>query len=118
MPVERRSRLTLLLPAPIDLPEFLLLDDVLTELIQLCGGVTVSAIVPSVFDGWWMDAAERTVKDANVLISADINAMPDSAALLAYLDRLKVRCQEDFRQDIVWLTTNPVDRVATGDFVR
>ena len=44
MPIERRSRITLLLPAPTDLPEFLLLDDVLTELIQLCGGITVSSV--------------------------------------------------------------------------
>lgn len=118
MPVERRSRITLLLPAPSDLPEFLLLDDVLSELIELCGGVTVSSLAPSVFDGWWVDEADRTVKDANVLIFADVNAAPDSAALLAYLDRLKARCQQDFRQDIVWLTINPVDRVTTVDFVR
>ena len=118
MPIERRSRITLLLPAPTDLPEFLLLDDVLTELIQLCGGVTVSSVAPSAFDGWWVDDAGRTVKDANILIFADVNAAPDSAALLAYLDRLKMRCQHDFGQDIVWLTINPIDRIATADYVR
>ena len=47
-----------------------------------------------------MDDAGRTVKDANVLIFADVNAAPDSAALLAYPDRLKMRCQQDFAQDI------------------
>lgn len=118
MPVERRSRITLLLPAPNDLPEFLLLDDVLTELLQLCGGVSVSSLSPAVLDGWWLDEGNRTVTDANVLIVADVNATRGSAALLAYLDRLKLRCQQDFRQDIVWLTVNPVDRITTGDFVR
>ena len=117
MPIERRSRITLLLPAPTDLPEFMLLDDVLTELIQLCSGITVSSVVPSAFAGWWVDDAGRTVKDANVLIFADVNAARDSAALLAYLDRLKMRCQQDFGQDIVWLTINPVDRIATADYV-
>ena len=39
------------------------------------------------------------------------------SALLAYLDRLKMRCQQDFGQDIVWLTINPVDRIATADYV-
>ncbi len=118
MPIERRSRITLLLPAPADLPEFLLLDDVLTELIQLCGGITVSSLGPSAFDGWWVDVAGRTVKDANVLILADVNAPPDASALLAYLDQLKMRCQQDFGQDIVWLTINPVDRITTADYVR
>jgi hypothetical protein len=51
MPIERRSRITLLLPAATDLPEFLLVEDVLTELIQLCGGITVSSFGPSAFDG-------------------------------------------------------------------
>ena len=65
-----------------------------------------------------MDDEGRTVKDANVLIFADVNATPDSAALLAYLDRLRRRCQQDFGQDIVWLTINPIDRITTADYVR
>jgi hypothetical protein len=59
-----------------------------------------------------------TVKDAKVLILADVNAPPDSSALLAYLDQLKMRCQQDLGQDIVWLTINPVDRITTADCVR
>jgi hypothetical protein len=118
MPSERRSRITLLLPAPATQAEFLLVDDVITELIRLAGGATVSSIAPSVFDGWWIDGGGATVRDANVLITADINVSPDDAALLVYLDSLKLRCQQNFQQDIVWLTVHPVDRIATGDFRR
>ena len=27
-------------------------------------------------------------------------------------------CQQDFGQDIVWLTINPIDRITTADYVR
>jgi hypothetical protein len=47
-----------------------------------------------------------------------VNAPPDASALLAYLDQLKMRCQQDLGQDIVWLTINPVDRITTADCVR
>lgn len=70
------------------------------------------------FDGWWLDGAGVTVRDANVLITADVNVPTDDLDLLAYLDALKARCQRDFQQDIVWITVHPVDRVATGDFMR
>jgi hypothetical protein len=92
---EARSRISLLLPAPSSQPEFLLLNDVLDELIGLCGGVTVSSIAPSVFDGWWIDG------DAN--------------ALRAYLQRLKIRCQHDFHQEIVWIVHHPIERISEGD---
>lgn len=118
MSIERRSRITLLLPAPAALHEFLLLDAVITELIQLAGGATVSSILPPVFDGWWLDGAGVTVRDANVLVTADVNVPADDPALLTYLDALKLRCQRDFQQDIVWMTVQPVDRVTTGDFMK
>ena len=118
MPRESRSRVTVLLPAPDTLHEFLLLDAVITELIEIAGGVTVSSIVPSVFDGWWRDTAATTVADANVLIVADVGVATDDPSLLLYLDALKVRCQEDFQQDIVWVTVHQVDRITTGDFLK
>lgn len=73
MPSEGRSRVTLLLPAPGTLDEFLLLNPVITEFIQIAGGATVSSVSPAVFDGWWLDGVGVTVRDANVLIVADVN---------------------------------------------
>jgi hypothetical protein len=67
---ERRSRITLLLPAPTTQPEYLALDDVLTQLIRLCGGVTTTPLYPSAISGWWIDGLGATVEDANVLILA------------------------------------------------
>lgn len=53
--------------------------------------------------------------DANVLIFGDALVRPDAPALLAYLDRMKLRCQADFAQEIVWITVNSITRVTTGD---
>jgi hypothetical protein len=105
------------LPSPTTQPEFLLLNDVITELIDFAHGATVSSLNPPVFDGWWLDQG-RSIQDANVMIIADVAAEPDVPALIAYLDRLKRRCQHDFDQDIVWLTVHPIDRIATDDRVR
>lgn len=118
MPSERRSRTTLLLPAPATLHELLLLDAIITELIQLAGGATVSSILPPVFDGWWLDGAGVIVRDANVVLAADVSVPPDDEDLLAYLDALKLRCQREFEQDIVWMTLHSVNRVTTGDFMK
>ena len=60
MPREPRTRITLLLPAPTTQPEFLRLNDVLTELVQL-------------------------------------------------------RCQEDFAEEIIWVTVHPVERIMTPE---
>jgi len=116
MPTELRSRITLLLPAPTTIQQHILVDAVLTDLIRLCDGVTVSAQAPPVFDGWWFDdAAEQVKGDKNLLILADAPMTPDSAPLLAYLDGLKLWCQRDFEQDLVWLTVHLVDRITTHD---
>ena len=117
MPRERLSRITLLLPSPKTQPEFLLLNDVITELVEFAHGATVSSLNPPVFDGWWVDHGQH-VQDANVMIIADVAVAPDSTGLWAYLDTLKRRCQHDFDQDIVWLTVQPIDRVTTGDRIR
>lgn len=116
MPAEQRTRITILLPAPTDLGQFLLLDKILTGLARVCGGVTVSSRLPAVFDGIWIDDSNQTVADANVIILAD--APTGLQNLTAYLERLKLHCQMDFNQDIAWVTTNPVERITTDDFVK
>lgn len=112
---EQRSRITLLLPAPRTQPEYLRIDTVLTQLIEICGGVTVSSLLPSVFDGWWIDGQRRTIQDANVLILADALIAPDARALNEFLDNLKRTCQQDFGQDVIWLAVHPIERIATDD---
>lgn len=117
MPTERRTRATILLPAPTNLGQFLLLDKILTGLTRACGGVTVSSHLPSVFDGWWIDdTTGNTARDENVVIMADAPA--PSTNLVVYLERLKRQCQMDFNQDIVWVTINQIERIATDDGVR
>jgi len=51
---EPRTRITLFLPAPVTLPQHFLVDEVLTALIEVCGGVTASQQFPAVFSGWWL----------------------------------------------------------------
>ena len=116
MPTESRTRITLLLPAPTNLDQFLLVDKILTGLVQVCGGVTVSTYLPPVFAGMWIDDANQTIKDDNILIVAD--APTPLQNLTTYLERVKLQCQQDFNQDIIWVTTHVVERITTDDFVR
>jgi hypothetical protein len=44
MPLESRTRITLLLPAPKTYPQYLLVDKVLPDLDRVCGGVTLSTV--------------------------------------------------------------------------
>ena len=116
MPTEPRGRITLILPAPTTNAQHLLVDRILTDLIEVCDGVTVSAQAPPVFDGWWLDQADQRIKgDKNLFILADAPVPPENPRLLAYLDGLKLRCQRDFVQDVVWVTVHRVDRVTTHD---
>ncbi len=118
MPIESRTRITLFLPAPATLPQFFLVDAVLTELLQTCGGVTVSSDIPAAFTGFWLDNTAQTQRDPNLLVVADAPVPLGDADLAVYLDALKPKCQQLFNQDIVWITVHQVSRVNTGDFVR
>ena len=119
MPVEARTRITLFVPAPGTLPQFYLVDKLLTDLLDACDGVTVSSDLPAVFAGlWFNDQTRQTERDANLLILADAPVPLGDAGLAGYLDRLKLRCQQDFDQDIIWITVHSVHRVTTDDYVR
>lgn len=118
MPWEAKSRTTILLPAPTSDRQFQLLDQIITEVVEFCGGATVSSIQPPVFDGSWLDIEGRPILDANVMITGDAPVPIDSRALATYLDLIKLQCQRVFQQDIIWITVAPVERVSTGDFRR
>jgi len=119
MPQETRTRVTLLLPKPESPAEFLLVDDVLTELIHLCGGITMSAEMPPMFNGKWINSLDgQVVSDEIWMIIADF-AVPSSApSLAAYLDRVKRDCQTGLDEEIIWITTEDIKRINTDDFVR
>src|SRR5262245_40681723 len=114
MPREPLSRITLLLPAPLTLPEFLLLNDIIDHTVRYAKGATVSSLYPPVFDGSWLEGGV-VVQDRNVMIIIDTEVPAESPALAEYLDNLKLRCQQDFNQQIVWLTIHPIQRITTKD---
>ena len=87
MPLELRSRITLLLPAPMTLPQHFLVEGILTSLIDVCGGITVSSDLPPAFRGSWIK------RDG----------------------RLKLRSQQAFNQDLVWVTVHEVQRITAYD---
>jgi hypothetical protein len=118
MSVENRTRITMLLPAPTSLSQFLLIDEVVTHLLGTCGGITLSSDLPPAFSGVWVDDTQVTQWESNLLIIADAPVSIGDADFALYLDRLKERAQRDFGQDIIWITIHPVSRVATSDFVR
>ena len=115
MPLELRSRITLLLPAPTTLPQHFLVEGILTGLAEVCGGVTVSSDVPPVFTGSWIRNDGRKVDDTNLLVLADAPMAPDDPDLLAYLKRLKLCSQHAFNQDLVWVTVHEVHRIIAYD---
>jgi len=119
VPLEPRTRVTLILPTPTTPAQHLLITDILTSLVQVCGGVTVSSRLLTGFEGLWFDPNDQQIKgDQNLLVLADAPLAPTAPALALYLDALKPRCQRDFQQDIIWVTIHPVDRINTDDYVR
>ena len=117
MPLETRTRITLLLPAPQTYSQYLLVDKVLSDLARVCGGVTLSSDIPAVFRGRWYEAHTfAIVTDELLLIFADAPVPWDSTNLTYYLDRLKLRAQQEFSEDIIWITIHDVRRVSTGDY--
>jgi len=116
MPRAVLTRITLLLPAPTTLPQHYLVGDVITDLIQICGGATISSQLPPVFDGWWDDRSGQPPQhDSILLILADAPLALDDPDLWRYLDGLKLACQVDFGQNLIWVTVHRVDRIATYD---
>jgi hypothetical protein len=114
---EVRSRITILLPAPETLPQFLLLNDVVTDFVKFCEGATVSSWQPHVWNGWWINERKgMTELDANVMLIGDSLALMTSRALAYYLEHLKRHCQEVFDQEIVWVTMHEITRVSEGDY--
>jgi len=116
MPSELRTRILLLLPEPKNLGQFYLVDKVITGLVRLCGGATVSAHLPAAFHGFWVDNADNTVGNDNLMILADSPRAPSN--LNTYLDMVKQRSQMDFDEDVIWVTTHVVERINTDDYVK
>lgn len=99
------------------------MEATLTVLTTLCGGLTTTSTSPpgswndATVEGHWIAPDTNRISEANVLIFGDAPLPLNDTALYDYLDTLKVRCQFDFDQDIVWITLNSVDRIMTEDFV-
>ena len=126
MPLETRTRITLLLPAPTTASQITFFNDALNELIDLCGGVTASPTGPGdaatgnpLFAGWWFDTETgQLVQDANVFIFGDAPLPSNDPELQDYLELLKLEWQHRFHQDIIWITLNEIQRVSKDDYVR
>lgn len=117
MPVEARTRITLFLPAPTTLPQFYLVDSAITDLLDTCGGITVSSDVPAVFTGLWL-SNNQTHKDENLLILADAPVSVGDTDFALWLDSFKLKCQREFGEDIIWITLHAITRVKTDDYVK
>jgi hypothetical protein len=125
MQMETRTRITLLFPPPCTLWQHYALNDVLDELTKLCGGITRSMPLSAfdaakIFRGQWFDSVRGRVTDEEdaVVIFADAPFKMDNIALRTYLMELKIDCQCDFEQDIIWITIHHIDRIAAHDYVR
>jgi hypothetical protein len=113
-----------MLPRPTNDDQLVALHSTLDELMRLCGGITTS-IVPelnamdkSVFQGRWVDQkTNETFNEEAIMVVADAPPGPEDDDLCEYLEALKIKCQHDFEQRIIWLTVQPVDRIASHDYV-
>jgi hypothetical protein len=116
MTTEVRTRITVILPFPRTIAQLRLVNQLLTQLTLLCGGVTRSTTVISpVFRGLWITPNQVVQRDAITLIFGDIPVSIKSQNLERYLSRLKLRAQHDFNQTIVWITIHEIVRISTGD---
>jgi hypothetical protein len=100
---------------------FLYVDEIIKELLDVCDGVTASLDIPSVFHGEWMRDSFTKVTDDILYIFTDAPFSLDDADLpnwLAWLEDLKLRCQEIFDQDIIWMTLQRVERISADDYNR
>ena len=114
-----RTRIVVFLPAPATLPQFLHVDNVITDLVLIADGATYSKDIDPVFVGRWLDTVAYVVKtDQIMIVVADTIIPQKSSNLLHLLSRIKVRSQADLGQDIVWITLQDVSRVSTHDYIR
>jgi hypothetical protein len=114
------TRITILIPTPVTSDDFLTVDDLIGELADVCGGVTMSIYDPmSVVRGVWLDRTFQPVSNQLVYIFADAPFSLESSNVLdgwfAWLEDLKLWCQEKFDQDIIWMALTPTNRVTTYD---
>ena len=112
------TRITLLIPTPKTASEFLLIDSLIEELCEVCGGVTASLQTPPVFSGVWLDTQEVLISDNIMHIFADAPFLmddPDIDFWLDWLEGLKLWYQEQLNQDVIWITLTPIYRITPYD---
>ena len=116
---QTRVRITILLPAPQTHSQYVLVDKVLSDMARFCGGVTHSTNIPPIFLGQWYDlqtASTAPIPDEIMLIIGDALVPLHSTNLIHYLETLKLQAQQDFSQDIIWITIHAVSRISVGDY--
>ena len=113
---ESRTRIIVLVPFPRTYTQFLIAEKVISDLMQLCGGVTYSDQYSPVFEGrWYNPRTSRTVSDPHVLVWGDARIRIFDPALEYYLSRLKRQLQHDFNQELAWITAHEILRLTTHD---
>ena len=117
MPLENRVRITLLLPAPVEYAHHVLVDSLITQLVERYSGATHSPLLSeAAFKGAWL-AQDDLIADDIIYIFCD--AAPEEgqpheefrATLLAFLEGLREECLTSFKQLEIWVTINPTQRV-------
>ena len=119
MPNEIRTRIFILLPIPKTLPQFYAILDVVDELERTSGGVTRTDYYTAKLWGQWFDQLQgkRVEDDLVLLISDDVAALNDPH-LESHLAQIKLDAQIALGEDIVWITTQVVHRIAAHDYVK
>lgn len=113
---EQLTRLNIVLPAPLLLSDFYLVNNLVDDLVSFCGGATSTLAIPPVINGIWYDHnLGHTVDDLNMLVIADTPLSIDDPDLASFLEDLKFVAQIDFQQDLIWLTLHSIQRVTIAD---
>ena len=119
MPREIRTRILILLPIPKTLPQFYAVMDVIDELERTSGGVTRSDYyAPEIWGQWFDQWQGKRVEDELVLVISDDVAALDDPHLESHLEQIKIDAQIALNQDIIWITTDKIYRIATHDYVK
>ena len=111
------TRIIVVLPIPLSPEHSRVVKRVLDEMVSLFGGVTFSPQEPPSFFGMWEDDHGEVENAKRMLVITDARLPLDDPLLNAYLDYLKIRCQRELGEQIIWMTMQSLYRISTYDNV-
>lgn len=111
------TRITVVFPIPSSPAHSRVIKRVLDEWVSLFGGATFSPQEPHSIFGLWQDDNGEVENASRMLAFTDAQLPIDDPLLNAYLDYMKIRCQRELGEKIIWIMVQSLERISTYDNV-